>query len=819
MKGKKGSVDNLIVNKIFLTSVNFAGEEVQHKELVEETKIKNNEKKFDFSNGKEKKNGYNSYREEQLSLLLEVFMTSYSKKTYADLIKDIEEKENLLYSNSILSFKILILKIKCLVKLLMKEYNNILQLRVHNFHEVDNIIQKIQNEFNKISKIIKKNNTYEYEILTQVYCKFLYLLSKISFKKEDYIKSLGFLTLGVNMLKIFIIRKKIATEIQTYKIYLKLLLSITNILIGDNNYEQALFFCRLLIKVVEVSLKFIYNIKNGDNEEKVSVFTIKKFINFAGCACLYAGCCFEQLSQEIEAFEAYKQAKYILDKSSLSGNLLKSANIVSINNSCSCLASDVCTKLNLKFQKDKMDRLHEQQTLELLKKKEKYKLLQNEKQFRLHLISNGYIGNPFKYVDLETKIEKKLFPSHVQSDLDKIDDELISFVYTYFNKKNRNVHSSHRNKISLKTKKLISRYELYNILLSKDFRDFVMKTKKLQFNNPKKGSESISTIQSYLNNKMEIEVKQRILAKKKTSRNLTYFFEKQNNSNALYLNLKNKQNNDYTNICTFPPTSPNSDSHRTKEKDKKIILPYNFNSCNRINSSKKRIKVKFNLNFIENENSKEIIKDKCKRSKTNNSPSNISLKNITPVKKFKIKKYLNELECDFERKNFDKHLMTKNYLNKYSYYENLSNKEIKLQKAILDFRNYNSLYKAKKDYEDKDAKVITKEDIIQKFLVINDEVKEKTNVVVKDENLEMIKDSFGKGESKLSGKMKSAMSKVINKYIKDRKIKANKKIKILNIEEIKQINEKNLLELDCFIKNINNNITYIRQKTGNKASD
>lgn len=215
-----------------------------------------------------KKNENNSYMEEQLSLLLEVFLTSYSKKTYADLIKDIEEKETLLYSNSILSFKILILKIKCLGKLMLKEYNNLLKLRVPNFHEVDNIIQKIQNEFNKISKLIIENNSYEYEILTQTYCKFLYLLSKISLKKEDYIKSLGFLTLGANMLKIFILRKKIATEIQTYKIYSKLLLSIANLLIGDNNYEQALFFCRLLLKVIEVSQKFIYNFNNGDNEKK-----------------------------------------------------------------------------------------------------------------------------------------------------------------------------------------------------------------------------------------------------------------------------------------------------------------------------------------------------------------------------------------------------------------------------------------------------------------------------------------------------------------------------------------------------------------------
>jgi len=817
MKRIRGSADNLALNKIFITSINTDHKEVETKELIEKEKTKNYDMKFNFSNGKEKKNEYNSYMEEQLSLLLEVFMTSYSKKTYVDLIKDIEEKENLLCSNSILSFKILILKIKCLVKLLLKEYNNILQLRVHNFHEVDNIIQKIQNEFHKISKIIIKNNSYEYEILTQSYCKFLYLLSKISFKKEDYIKSLGFLTLGVNMLKIFMLRKKIATEIQTYKIYSKLLLSIVNILIGDNNYEQALFFCRLLIKVIEVSQKFIYNINNGDNEKKVSVFTIKKFINFGGCAYLYAGCCFEQLDQEIEAFEAYKQAKYFLDKASLSGNILKTANIVSINNSCNCLASDVFNKLNLKFQKDKMDRLHEQQTLELLKKKQKYQLLQNERQFRLHLVANGYIGDPFKYVDLEKKIERKLFPSHIQNDLDKIDDELISFVYTYFNKKNRNAHSSHRNKMSLKTKQLISRYELYNILLSKDFRDFVMKTKKLQFNNPKKGSESISTIQSYLNNKMEIkfEIKQRSLAKKKTSKNLYFLLEKQNNSNnALNLNSKFKLNNDYnTNTATAAPTSPNS--HRIEEE--KIILPYNFNSCSRINSCKKRVKI--NLNFVKKENSKEI-KDKSKRNNTNYSPSANSIKNnFTTIKKTNWKNNLNELECDFERKNFDKNLMTKNYLKKYSYYENLSNREIKLQKAILDFRNNNTLYKAKKDYEDKDAKVITKDDIIQKFLVINDEVKEKTNVVVKDENLEMIKDSFGKGENKMSGKMKSAMSKVINKYITDRKIKANRKVKILNEEEIKQINEKNLLELNYSIKNINSNITHIKQKTGNKTSD
>ena len=68
-----------------------------------------------------------SYKEKQLSLLLESFENSYSKKSYQDLIKDIEEKEDLLYENSKMSFEIKIIKIKGLLKLLMVEYNNFLQ--------------------------------------------------------------------------------------------------------------------------------------------------------------------------------------------------------------------------------------------------------------------------------------------------------------------------------------------------------------------------------------------------------------------------------------------------------------------------------------------------------------------------------------------------------------------------------------------------------------------------------------------------------------------------------------------------------------------
>ena len=65
----------------------------------------------------------------------------------------------------------------------------------------------------------------------------------------------------------------------------------------------------------------------------------------------------------------------------------------------------------------------------------------------------------------------------------------------------------------------------------------------------------------------------------------------------------------------------------------------------------------------------------------------------------------------------------------------------------------------------------------------------------------------------MSVKMKSAMSKVINKYISERK-KLMSKQKIVDSEEIKEKNEKSLLQLNFSIKNINTNISHIKFLSG-----
>ena len=733
----------------------------------------------------------NSYKERQLSILLDVFLTSYSKKSYKDLIMDIEEKEDLLYLNSKISFEIKILKIKGLLKLILEEYNIFLQTRNKSFHEIDVLVNKIKYEFIYVYKMIINNDSYEYELITQVYCKFLYLLSKISIKKEDYLKSLGFISLAINMLKVFFMKKIFAYDIKTYKIYCKLLLQLINILIGDNNYELALMYSSSLLKIIEISHKFIYiNNKNKKNK-KIPVNITKKFITYGGITYLYIGCCLEQFDNNIQALEAYKQSIYFFNKGSRLGISFQNLNTVNINNSCSFCAEDIFEKLKLKFEKDKIELLNTQKRLEMQKKQKEYELLQKEKLMKLKYISNGIIGDPFKFEKLEKKLTKKIFPLSVINDLEKIDDELSSFVFTYFNKNKKDSISSYKDKMSDNTKKIMSRYEIYNILMSKNFRDFMMKTKNLQFYNPKTGSKSISIIQRHLNNKIKIESdsKKRNSLKKQSIRI---------GNNTIESSNTNRKTNSTENIKTIT-TSPNS--NRDEENYiEKTFLKRNNNLKFRNNNLKYFLSVDSGI-------TERSLNKKVYPSKQLNTTRITNNKKI----KFKGKKIFNfnELECDFERKHIDKNLMTKNYLRKYFYYDKLSSKELKMQKLLLKFKNNNTLYNEKRTVEEKNG-IIGKDDIANISLIINENARVKPVIDEKIIDIKILKDSFSSKENQISEKMKSAMSKVINKYIRERKKHLSTQRFINSDEELKEINEKNILKLNYLIKKINNDMKHLK---------
>ena len=287
---------------------------------------------------------------------------------------------------------------------------------------------------------------------------------------------------------------------------------------------------------------------------------------------------------------------------------------------------------------------------------------------------------------------------------------------------------------------------------------------------------------------MEIKQNQKNFSRKKSIK----FLEKQNNSLRLTLNLNNiintkiKKENKSEKTRTLPTTSPNRIINLKSKKKRKFILS----------------------NLSEKKNEKKVIKYYL-NNLTSPSQNSHNTRNQIDL----------QFSSSFRTIKAMSTKRTENYLRKYSYYQNLSNQELKMHKIFLDFRNSNILYNPKKTLEENDIKLITKEEIMNKFLMINEQVREKENLVSNDEGIKMIKDSFVSGDNQMSSKMKSAMSKVISQYILERKKKVKKVNKIINDEQIKRINEKNILELNYSIKNINNKISQIRQVSGNDSTE
>ena len=687
-----------------------------------------------------------------------------------------------------MSFKIKILKIKAFLKLLLEEYNNYLQDKNKNFHRLDEIIHKLKKEFPVVSLISNNEDSYEYEMTTQIYCKFLYLLSKINLKKENYLKSLGYIILGINMMKIFFIRKKISSDIKTYKIYCKLVLELINVLIGDKNYEMSFYYIRLLFQIIEKSVSIIYYNNRKNNRNLIPTVTLKKFLILGGIGYIYAGCCLEQLDDQIQAFQAYRQAKLFFKKGSRSGFSFQNLKIININNGCSYLIDEVMKKLKLKFEKDKIEFLNWQKNFELQKKREIKLLLQKEKFMKLKFIANGIGGNPLKLEKLENKFNKKIFPSKIDDCLENIDDDITSLVFTYFNKNKDNSISSYNDKISFKTKKLMSRYEACNILMSKEFRKFIIKTKKLQFYNPETSKKSISIIQKYLNNKIKIHSKRKKLSNtQRKSKHLSDKFLISSKSERR-INIKGKLLN--------LNKSPNSS---IKERERIKDLKFHFNQ--------KKMRSKNNPKLLYNQPYKI---NKRKNSKLGISPlSNSKMNRSKSYKNFRYKLNFNSLENDYEKKNLDKNIMTKGYLHKYFYYDKLSQKELKFQKQFLYLKHNNSIYSEKNSVEEKNG-IIEKDDLANISLIISEKAKE--NAINKENlmDIELIKDSFGAKQNKMSLKMKSAMASVINKYISmksSRSIKENS----VNVGRIQQNNKRKLLYLDNSINSIDYSISNIKK--------
>ena len=763
------------------------------------------------------------------------FLEQYQKQSYLELVTEIETKEELFYINSIESFKIYILKIKSIIKLMLNDYYTAI---TKDNKASDNIIKeysnRILNEFKKINIIINKNSKYENEIITQVYCKFLIILAVFEIKKDNKLKSLSYITLGLNMMKIYFIKDNVATEIKTYFNYIKLILLFINVLINDNNFIGSLYYINLGFKILEITFKFIskWNLPK-------KYFT--KAIDYSSFNYIYCGVCIECSSTNLNlAIDMFSQANYFLEKSNLNTNYSPFSSI--FKNKTNRLKYEnifyLVSSNTIKLIKKELKRIEKEQELLLLKtneqKEKEAKLNENisEQKEKLRLISNGLPTNYKKFFPIQEKLYNNILTPKVNLNIEKFDKELADFVYS----KKENSKS-----LSNDIKHSLCRYEIYNKLVGEKFRAFIIKNNNLKFNDPSKIEDNLKKIRTHLNlNDKDISKNN-----KEDSLFLNKNGKKQKSRNSLSNRLKfsktllNFSEDFKTPIINGDYNSINTYSNKDRIKNIKISgNQFNLNTYNDVNGkklnngqgnnnrNKLRLKSK-TLNIFKNRNELNIFnikthhnKSKIKLFKTINNNSRNKHKNTNKSKKFH--SYDLKLENDFERKYLDKYLTTKNYQQSYFNYEALMKKELNFQKCFLNIKNYNSKlyfddYKSQlKSIQDNinERNYQSKEKAFKEFTIIKNKVSDeifgnKADIqkILNDHKKKITKITKG---FKLIGKstfddekMKNCMNKVIQRYIiENRTKKMGKFNNFVDNEEIKKKNEKIILKLNNSIKNI-----------------
>ena len=750
-------------------------------------------------------NSENKKEELKLSLehLFNGFLEEYNKKNYIELIAEIESKKEIFYKNSIESFKIYILKIKSIIRLMINDYYQAI-IKENNINETAiDYLNRLLNEFKKIKNIINKTSKYENEIITQIYCKFLIILSLYEIRKENRAKSLIYITLGLNMMKIFFVKEKIATDIKTYINYIKLILLFINSLITDNNYILALYYINFGFKLLKIIFRVI-EVKKLDKKY------YKKALDYSSFNCIYCGICLEHNSLNLYlSIDSFRQANYFLEKSNSinhyghfssifknRNNRLKYENIF-------YLVSNATIKL---IKNDIKNRIKEQINKTKEEKEKLEKLIQDkEKKEKLKYISNGLCFNYKKFFPIEKKIYKDILTPKTIINIEKTDKELSDFAY----------NQKENNNISDKIKKNLSRYKIYNELISEQFREFIVKNDKLLFHNPMKIRDNLNKIRMFLNinaineneyNNLSDNLKEKKVKSNNISRNLTL-------KNILKKN-KTNLNTEYKNLKLYHFNTINDDSYKNNFNRNNIKLLENSKSY----TYNEKI-INKNINNLKSKSMKYFRRKKNLKIfniKTYNNKSKIRLNK----QKYNLGK---TLENDFDRKYLDKYLTTKKYQDKYFDYENLMKRELKFQKIFLNIKKYNSkLYLD--DYQKELIKYMkenksernynSKEKAIKTFLVINNKVNDE--IFGNKATLQKILNEHKKKINhiaqgfKLLGKatvddekMKNCWNKVIQRYImENREKKLGKFGNYIDNKEIKKKNEKHILKLNHKIKKI-----------------
>ena len=802
-------------------------------------KIIDNENEEDLNNFSQDSE-YNKNREEQLEILNNKYKKLYDskEKIYANIIKEIDVEKKFFYKGSIMSFNILILKIKCHMKILKDKFESSLNSKEDRNYEVDLNIQKIKNEFIKLYAIVDEDSKYEYEILTQIYCKFLFIMAVISNKKEEYIRSFSYITLGINMLKVYFIRQKVALDIETYNIYAKLIILLINKLLTDSNISQSLIYSSLLSKVAEVGLNIVHKKKLNKKYEY-------KFNRYNGYNFLFLGYCYE-LKKNIHnnnkiPLKIYYEAFYFMSKSSKLSIFAENSGIINIEKKPLYLSQLIYEKLKEKLIYETLEKQREYEQQEMIKKQLIEEAKSKEKKLKLKMISSGIVPDTYNLVKIQQKIYNEILTPANQQLIDKLDDEIISYVYK--NKQSGNESDKKdlvEKKINLKKKygrsekrmpsmeimKNLCHYKMYNSLMTNDFKEFLLNNRKLKFNNPQYQKTSLDKIQKYLNRKMEIDSnaeKEKEIENKAKNINKNKEKDKEKEKESIYA-LKTEtnassENNFKTKIINLKANNKKI-KYKLNLKLNDITKDDTFDS-NSMNYIRKKI-ASNRPSTTNNKHSFIISRDKKEKTQKSNDKRNNTYYNYTELfNNYKNNKNKNKISSknhtsiSVERSKLDKFIFNKKYFKEYVYFDKLTNKELSFQKQFLESKNNNAkMYFKGFDNELFNNGKISRDEIYNSFLILNNNATAKEIIYEKNLNKEnkqrmiMIGNVFKSAGNKVKGgkEIKNAMKKVLDRYIKTQKVERSnikRKTNMISVEEINRKNEYSIMQLNDNINEIN----------------
>ena len=607
-------------------------------------------------------------------------LDSYKKKLYENLLKELEMNNNLLYKGNKESFNIVIIKIKCLMKLMVEKYENELNEINDEQMSLKDYINKIQRVFLEINAIIKDDDCYEYETITQVYCKFLIYLIKFAQAKEEYYKSLAYITLGINMIKIFFIRKKVTKDLKLYKRYIYLLLLLINHLIGEGNFNQALAYSETILKVIETGIKVLFNVDNN-YDEKRKIKYLLEFIRCSGFIYIYIGLCNEFIKNQETSMEAYKQAFYFFMK-------LKSIDLQGFKlNEEKMFYDNDFIQLSHWFLKRIKNRI-------IIDKKRKEKIRKSiiegliekkqeniEKKKKLKLVSSGLNENQKRYNNIENKLYENVLTSKNNKVIEKLDRALMTLAYQ---EKKKSSKINKKKKLSNDTMENMCHFQLYNKLMTGKYKEFIMTNNNIKLSNPKDEEDFIHRVNSYLTQTMEI--KPQSANKNKVTKNKT---EKNNK------NLEQEKNSFYSanffnnkEVLSNTPSINNKSENVLLDKNNKLLFLSDKNITKEIRNSKKLLfQKKFSFSSLKLDIpsfSSNLFGHKMTKSLSDNfiTTKTINLKDIHINRKKKSKKNSNMV--------WTKSIyLNPKYFRTYMKLDKLIKKELDFQKDILNIKGNN----------------------------------------------------------------------------------------------------------------------------------